>query len=108
MSEALTKIEKSLNQKFDCGIVMEVLNNDLTTKTLTVLVNSKDKWDTNNLFGSLEYVRSKLKDVAIADLSAIGFKSSGFKMVKDGYDNVVFEKFIEWSPQYISRKVNQG
>jgi len=108
MSKALQKIEATVNQKFDCGITLEVLSADLTKKTLTVLVNSQDEWGGCTLFSALEYVNAEISQVAKNDLNAIGYKSTGFKMVKDNNENVVFEKYIDWIPQHIKRKDNQS
>lgn len=108
MSKALQIIESTVNQTFDCGIVLEVLNTDLTKKHLTVLVNSKDEWNGCNLFSALEYVNSQLTKVAKSDSLAMGYKSTGFKMVKDDTGKIIFEKFIDWKPQHIPRKTNQG
>ena len=107
MSQALIKIEAAINQKFDCGIVLEVLNTDLTKKTLTVLINSEDNWDSFNLFTALEYVNSQITKVAKNDREAIGYKSTGFKIIKDDTGKTIFENFVNWKPQNVANKTGQ-
>ncbi len=110
MPHLIDKLKETTGQTYDSGITFEIINTDLSKKMLTILINSKDDWGGyGNKRDNMNYLNSRMFEMAKIEPSALGFSSVGFDVaIENGGKDVAFVPFGKSKPTLIKTTINQN